>query len=70
MTSDGQEYCAGIPATGGSVLWSDFALECWGEGGLAYDGGRIEAIMVVIASEGPDGADITYDICVTDLAET
>ena len=64
------DYCTDIFAPGGSFDWSEFKTQCWDTVGTAYDPSRsITAIMVLVRGEGPDGADVDYDFCITDLEE-
>jgi hypothetical protein len=64
------DYCTALPPGGGSFDWSEFKTSCWDTGGVAYDPSRrITAIMVEAPGEGPDGLDVAYEFCVTDLEE-
>jgi hypothetical protein len=65
-----KDYCTDITAPGGSFDWSDFIVSCWEEGGAAYNGtSSITAIMVLVPGEGPDGSDVPYEFCITNVEE-
>jgi hypothetical protein len=65
-----KDYCTDITEPGGSFDWSDFTVGCWEAGGDAYDASvSITAIMVLVPGEGPDGADVSYDFCITNVEE-
>jgi hypothetical protein len=65
-----KDYCTDITAPGGSFDWSEFTVDCWEAGGAAYDGSAtITAIMVLVPGEGPDGSDVDYEFCITNVEE-
>ncbi len=62
-------WCAILPGTGGFIPYDAFNTECWAGGnGTPYTGQPIVAAIVLVpgGSSGP----VSFDFCVTNLAET
>jgi hypothetical protein len=62
-------WCAVVPGTGGFIAYEAFNTECWAGGeGTAYAGQPIVAAIVLVP--GTNTGSVSFDFCVTKMAET
>jgi hypothetical protein len=68
-TSATDRWCAALPSGGGSVAYSTFNTECWEGGkGTAYASQPIVSVMVLVP--GTSASAVSFDFCITKIAES
>ena len=66
LLTDGDTYCAEVPAGGVTLRWSDFATECWGEAGTTYNG-AVSFDSIQLYAPGDQNESVEYDFCLNEL---